>query len=203
MQDNLTTSSSSSLPMLHSFASSLPPSLQPWLTLSYPVYPASSGRRPLYAAPSAGGSHNAKFATSALFGSGSSSGSAAAGSLLGGLGFGGSGSLGSHEQTLYSKGPLDLLFSISCALGFTVLRQLCMRYIFGKLARSCLEAEDRAARSRRGDKGHATPQALERERRKREQIVTRFAEQGWSFLYCTVFWSIGAVSAIPQSCGAR
>jgi len=34
-----------------------------------------------------------------------------------------------------------------------------------------------------------------REARQREHTALRFAEQGWSFLYCTVFWTLGMVSA--------
>ena len=32
-------------------------------------------------------------------------------------------------------------------------------------------------------------------RRKLEHTVTRFAEQSWSFAYCSVFWTLGVVSA--------
>lgn len=99
-----------------------------------------------------------------------------------------------HARTLYGKGPQDVLFTITCALAFTLLRELCMQYVFGKLARGCLVAQDE---ERNKDRPAKVGRAAERAERKREQVVTRFAEQGWSFLYCTVFWSIGAVSSSP------
>jgi len=35
---------------------------------------------------------------------------------------------------------------------------------------------------------------MNRERRRLNHVATRFSEQGWSFLYCSVFWTIGFVS---------
>ncbi|GFZ46296.1 hypothetical protein JCM24511_04543 [Saitozyma sp. JCM 24511] len=94
--------------------------------------------------------------------------------------------------TLYGKGPEDVYFTISCALGFTILREICVRYILRWFALLWLGPVDRANGSGKG-KGRTIKDERERRRlkRKRQHVVTRFAEQGWSFLYCSVFWSMG------------
>lgn len=88
-------------------------------------------------------------------------------------------------QTLYGKGPADIAFTLFCALTFTLLRALVMRYILGGFARWYLVK--RGGRAEPGWKG-------KKERKRREHIVQRFSEQGWSFLYCTYSWSLGFVS---------
>jgi acyl-CoA-dependent ceramide synthase len=89
-----------------------------------------------------------------------------------------------QAQTLYGKGPADALFVLFCALAFTVTRELVMRYVLGSFARWYL------ARNHAKD---APGWKSKKERRRREHIVVRFAEQGWSFLYCTCSWSLGTV----------
>jgi acyl-CoA-dependent ceramide synthase len=99
--------------------------------------------------------------------------------------------------TLYGKGPEDIYFTISCALGFTILREICVRYILRWFALLWLGPVDRVNGSGKG-KGRTIKDERERRRlkRKRQHVVTRFAEQGWSFLYCSVFWSMGMVRGL-------
>ncbi|ORY22750.1 TLC domain-domain-containing protein [Naematelia encephala] len=86
-----------------------------------------------------------------------------------------SSSLSSPPPTLYSNGPRDVYFVFSCAVAFTVLREVIIRGIVTPSARYWL-VKDRASK---------------REKRKLHHIITRFAEQSWSFFYCSIFWSIG------------
>ncbi|ORX39706.1 putative longevity-assurance protein-like protein [Kockovaella imperatae] len=81
-------------------------------------------------------------------------------------------------ETLYDKGIMDLCITISCAFGFTILRNLSMEYIFSAFARYWLMP------SRELNK---------LEKKAIQHSVTRFAEQSWSLTYCTVFWSLGMV----------
>lgn len=87
------------------------------------------------------------------------------------------------SQTLYGKGPADACFVLFCALAYTVGRELVMRYVLGAFARWYLARSGPVGSGLKGKK----------ERRRREHVVQRFAEQGWSFLYCTCSWSLGAV----------
>ena len=93
---------------------------------------------------------------------------------------------------LYGQGPKDVYFVIFCALAFTFLRELCLRYVLSAFARNWLK---RTRRKERESKGAQDKPMTKLEKRKMEHVVTRFAEQGWSFLYCTIFWSLGCVSA--------
>ena len=93
-------------------------------------------------------------------------------------------------ETLYDKGFNDIFISISCAIGFTLLREVTLRYVASTFARAWLEASYQYRR----ESGKLT----KAERRKMEHTVTRFAEQSWSFLYCTVFWLIGVVSRFSR-----
>ena len=90
-------------------------------------------------------------------------------------------------ETLYSKGPEDVYIVITCAIGFTILREFTMRYVLSPLARYLIDRPPPNAKSL------TRPEERLRRRRVRH-LVTRFAEQGWSFLYCTAFWTIGGVS---------
>lgn len=98
----------------------------------------------------------------------------------------------SQSQTLYGKGPADIAFTLFCALGFTVLRALVMRYVLGTFVRWYLSRQ--FGRPEAGWRG-------KKERKRREHVVQRFAEQGWSFLYCTYSWSLGTVSAFSLQWG--
>ena len=94
----------------------------------------------------------------------------------------------SYPSTLYDKGPKDLYFLLFCALGFTILREITIRYVLSTFARRWLIS------SRRKDGQGQSGSMGKAEKRNMEHIVLRFAEQGWSFLYCAVFWSLGVVS---------
>jgi len=102
----------------------------------------------------------------------------------------------SAQPQLYGQGPKDVYFVVFCALAFTLLREVTMRYVMSTFARGWLKRARRKEREKRGEKVRPMTKL---ERRKMEHVVTRFAEQGWSFLYCTVFWSLGVVSP-ARSC---
>jgi acyl-CoA-dependent ceramide synthase len=92
--------------------------------------------------------------------------------------------------TLYDKGPLDAYFVLTCAVFFTILREVVVRCMFRSFARSWLRSNAERARLKEGKRRRESKS----ERRAREHVVTRFSEQGWSFIYCTLFWSLGMVS---------
>ena len=104
----------------------------------------------------------------------------------------------------YDKGPLDLCIPISCAVAFTVLRNLSMEYIFSNFARYWLLPPHTLSKLGNGHT-NCSARADDRdsrgltklERKRLEHSVTRFAEQSWSLVYCTVFWTLGVVSAPP------
>ncbi|WVO21824.1 uncharacterized protein IAS62_003138 [Cryptococcus decagattii] len=87
-------------------------------------------------------------------------------------------------QTLYDKGPQDAYFVVFWAIAFTVLREVCMKGLFSPFMRICLRSPPKI-------KGQEREYA--KARKKREHIVTRFAEQGWSWLYCSVYWTFGVI----------
>ena len=100
------------------------------------------------------------------------------------------------QPELYGQGPKDVYFVAFCAFCFTILREIAMRYIFARFARWWLEsswrAEQRGKKQQKGAAAAGPPRPMTKiEKRRLEHTVTRFAEQGWSFLYCTVFWSLG------------
>ena len=84
--------------------------------------------------------------------------------------------------TLYDKGPQDIYFVAFCAVAFTMIREIVIRYVLRTFAWSWLNSG-----SRKGDR------ISRRQLRLREHTALRFAEQGWSFCYCTIFWTIGMV----------
>ena len=97
-------------------------------------------------------------------------------------------------QQLYGQGPKDVYFVIFCALAFTLLREVCIRYIFSSIARGWMKrvrSKENRLRVKNGKKQRAMTKI---EMRREEHTVLRFSEQGWSFLYCTIYWSLGAVS---------
>jgi acyl-CoA-dependent ceramide synthase len=68
----------------------------------------------------------------------------------------------------YDKGSDDAYFVAFWVLAFTFLRAFVMRYVFTPFAKAY---------------GADTPAKQQ-----------RFAEQGWSFTYYSIFWSLGMVS---------
>jgi acyl-CoA-dependent ceramide synthase len=99
-------------------------------------------------------------------------------------------SFSSPTETLYGQGPEDLCFAAFAAIAFTVLREISLRYILSTIARLWLGS---------GHEGLKDERARRRARRRMRHVITRFAEQGWSFLYCTVFWTIGMVRPCRSS----
>ncbi|OCF35255.1 acyl-CoA-dependent ceramide synthase [Kwoniella heveanensis CBS 569] len=89
--------------------------------------------------------------------------------------------IGTH--TLYDKGWKDVYFSIFWAIAFTILRAVFMRFVFAPFVRLI---------SGRPPKGDGREQRKERKRRK--HVITRFSEQAWSWLYCSIFWTLGVVT---------
>jgi hypothetical protein len=102
----------------------------------------------------------------------------------------------------YGKGPKDALFVLFCAIAWTVLREVTMRWVFQPLMRQRLKQLDTTSKKKRkngseknGDvNGGEVTASRKREIRLREKTVTRFAEQGWAFSYCVTFFSLGIVS---------
>jgi acyl-CoA-dependent ceramide synthase len=152
-----------SIPSPSIMESLVPPSLRPYLLLSYPVH------RPAASLELSKANH-----------------------------------LRYTTDTLYDKGPNDVFFAAFCAVAFTVLREVILRGIFKPFAswwlRSARKAKRKRAASRAGANGTGggadkmTLREMKREEKHNEHTALRFAEQGWSFLYCTVFWTLGTVS---------
>lgn len=140
-----------SIPSGSSLESLIPPSLRPYLSLSYPV---SRSRAATFLSK-----HN---------------------------------HLRYTTQTLYDKGPNDVYFVAFCAVAFTVLREFVLRAVMKPFASYWLASASRKAR--RKSPPRSSGKETKREARQREHTALRFAEQGWSFVYCTVFWSLGMVS---------
>lgn len=90
----------------------------------------------------------------------------------------------------YGQGPKDVYFVIFCALAFTLLREVCIRYLLSTFAKRFLKRARRKSYEARGEKMRSLTKL---EKRKMDHTTLRFAEQGWSFMYCTVFWSLGGV----------
>jgi acyl-CoA-dependent ceramide synthase len=110
------------------------------------------------------------------------------------------------NEVLFTKGTNDFLFAGFCAVAFTVLREVMLRGVMKPFANWWLRSAGRAKRKRalgransngngNGNGVKGTIGETKREARQREHTALRFAEQGWSFLYCTVFWTLGMVSA--------
>lgn len=112
------------------------------------------------------------------------------------------------KETLYGKGPNDVFFAAFCAVAFTVLREVILRGVLKPFANYWLRSAKKAKRKRASSRVNGngvngaggekeTIRETKREERQREHTALRFAEQGWSFLYCTVFWTLGTVSRPP------
>lgn len=142
-----------SIPSGSALESLIPPSLRPYLSLSYPV----SRTR----AAMALSTHN---------------------------------HLRLSGQTLYDKGTNDVYFVAFCAVAFTVLREITLRGLMKPFANWWLASASSKARRRSPTKSGT--RETKRELRQRDHTALRFAEQGWSFLYCTVFWTLGTVSPV-------
>lgn len=97
-------------------------------------------------------------------------------------------------ETLYSKGPNDVLFVAFWAVAFTVLREIAMRFVLAPFAAWWL-ASERLGRPESEKKMSALERRImDRETRRLNRVATRFSEQGWNVIYCSVFWTIGFVS---------
>lgn len=126
--------------LLTDLTASLPPSILPFITLSYPVNSSLLSRLSL-----------------------------------------------SPATQVYDKGPKDLYFVCFCAIAFTVAREVALRYFFAVFARWWTKGGVVLSEKVEG-------KAERRLRKKREHLVTRFAEEAWRFTYCTTVWGIGMVS---------
>jgi acyl-CoA-dependent ceramide synthase len=113
------------------------------------------------------------------------------------------------SQTLYDKGWDDVYFVAFCAVAFTVLREIILRGVMKPFASYWLSSSARKARLKKATakmngvdgtgSGSVSPRReTKREIRQRDHTALRFAEQGWSFAYCTVSWSLGMVSPITR-----
>lgn len=153
-----------SIPSSSTMESFIPPSLRPYVLLSYPVH------RPAATLELSKANH-----------------------------------LRYTNEVLYTKGPNDIFFAAFCAVAFTVLREVILRGVLKPFAnwwlRSAKKAKRKRALSRANGIGNGNGASdkgavgeTKREARQREHTALRFAEQGWSFLYCTVFWTLGTVS---------
>ncbi|KAK8869962.1 hypothetical protein IAR55_000532 [Kwoniella newhampshirensis] len=96
------------------------------------------------------------------------------------------------SPTLYSKGSKDLCFVIFWALAFTLARAFCLRYVFAPFVRWYLGATPAGHEHAQNGKAHLA-KGERKERRRKENIATRFSEQAWSCLYCSVSWTIGMI----------
>ncbi|WVW83313.1 hypothetical protein I302_105332 [Kwoniella bestiolae CBS 10118] len=91
-------------------------------------------------------------------------------------------------QILYDKGHKDVYYALSCAIIFTLLRSFTMNYIFQPFAGYVLD-RNRILEYRQ--KKVKMVEETKKEKKHRHHLVTRFSEQAWSMLYCTVFWTLG------------
>ncbi|WVR05031.1 hypothetical protein IAU60_002043 [Kwoniella sp. DSM 27419] len=137
MSYNLTMSSYSSL--VHTY---LPPSLHPFVLLSYPIPFVPSSPTQIRSYPKG-------------------------------------------TTTVYDKGPQDVYFSIFWAVAFTLLRAFTMRFIFAPFARWMIGRPKVKVKGGKEER---------RELKRREHVITRFSEQAWSWLYCSVFWTLGMIT---------
>ncbi|KAK6902744.1 acyl-CoA-dependent ceramide synthase [Kwoniella mangroviensis CBS 10435] len=101
-------------------------------------------------------------------------------------------------QILYDKGYKDIYYSISWAIIFTLLRSFTMNYVFQPFASYILDRNRRIELKQKKKKikgGGAEVEVVveesKKEKKHKKHLVTRFSEQGWSMLYCTVFWTLG------------
>lgn len=175
--------------LLDSMKAMIPPSLQPFLTLSYPIPPsASSHVSHLLNLHSEAQPH----AHTHLHAS--------------------SNTAIQRSPTLYDKGTQDIYFVAFCAIAFTLLREGLIRFGFRPFANWYLRSAATASRARR--KGDAAGSGNGRvngkgrkegetksERRRRNHTSLRFAEQGWSLTYCTTFWTLGMVNTLCPPLG--
>lgn len=101
-----------------------------------------------------------------------------------------------HRVLLYRKGRNDIHFVIFMTIMFAVVRHFVMTYILSPFAHRFVRVDeppitpgvDKATKERR----------LRIIARRKEHAASRFAEQGWSMMYCLVTESIGLVSVKPS-----
>lgn len=96
--------------------------------------------------------------------------------------------------THFLKGPRDLLLVFGAFCVLVVMREIAMRAVFAPLGRRFI-VEEGAPAKQRSTKGarRLTPKEV----RRRQKKAIRLAEQGWSMLYYTVYWSFGLVRSFP------
>ena len=107
------------------------------------------------------------------------------------------------HEILYDRGPHDVYFVLFIAVAFTLAREILIRGVFKPFARSWLDntpskrkrvANGRGdAAAKNGDARASVKTVSKKEDRHRDHTALRFAEQAWSFLYCSVFWTLGMV----------
>ncbi|WWC85313.1 uncharacterized protein L201_000175 [Kwoniella dendrophila CBS 6074] len=164
MTYNMSTSTLSTIPSI--IDKYLPPSLHPFFLLSYPIYPKLSS------------SSTTRFLRS------SSSSNLQMENGVDGI--------------LYDKGIKDIYLVISCAIIFTLLRSITMNYVFAPFANYIITRnknlellQSSPVKSKVKIKSIQYTEESKKEKKKRNHTITRFSEQAWSWLYCTVYWTIG------------
>jgi acyl-CoA-dependent ceramide synthase len=118
------------------------------------------------------------------------------------------------NSSYYSVGPLDACFIISSLAVFALAREIVRLRIMTPFANKLLFGHSKgwqspSKRSKLTGNGHAHPNGLvsngngtshyaarkiSAKNRVRERNVIRFAEQGWTIVYCTIWWCFGLVS---------
>jgi hypothetical protein len=198
----------------------IPPSLQPFITLSYPVPPSSSHVSHHLLDLHTGLKHIPSHSATTQGHVSSHSHGHAHGHSRNPLHHLLRSDLNSGS-TLYDKGIQDIYFVAFWAIAFTLLREGLIRFGFKPFAdwwlmsKAAASSKSRAARAKRkgelangklNGNGNGTAMAVANgvekpykesraERKRRNHASLRFAEQGWSLTYCTVFWTLGMVSA--------
>jgi acyl-CoA-dependent ceramide synthase len=97
-----------------------------------------------------------------------------------------------HRVQLYRKGRNDINFVLFITIFFSLFRHFVMVYVLSPIAHRFVRVEappihaglDKATKERR----------LRTLARRKEHAAIRFAEQGWSMMYCLVTETIGLVS---------
>jgi hypothetical protein len=96
---------------------------------------------------------------------------------------------------LYVKGPLDACYVLSSFLFFVVAREVFMRCLFAPIARKWVVDAGGGAQKEGGKgKGEGGASSTAVGQKAQRKAAIRFAEQGWSLLYYSVYWGFGLVS---------
>lgn len=92
---------------------------------------------------------------------------------------------------LYKKGRNDVHFVLFVTVLFTFLRHVVMNYLFAPFANYFIRLPQQTSN---GVDERTKERRKRAALRKKQHAVSRFAEQGWSMLYCLVMESVGLVS---------